>query len=115
MRHTKINGGFILIPRDTIMCNQYKGLKLPTKAVYTAILTEFIRDKGKNPNNRVKISHTQIEDRSGVGHGSAVRGVKELKEKGFMKVLVPGGLEGNPTVFQLNGRFTHSGNTESSW
>jgi len=115
MKHPKIKNGFILIPRDTIICNQYKELKDYSKAVYGAILTEFIRDKARNPDNRAKIAHSQIEYRSGCSHGSTVRGVKELKEKNFLRVLIAGGLEGNPTTFQLNGRFTHSGNTESSW
>ena len=56
-----------------------------------------------------------METFSGVGHGSVVRAVKELKEKNFMRVLEAGGLEGNPTTFQLNGRYTHSGNTEATW
>ncbi len=115
MRHPKIKHGYILIPRDTMLCNQYTCLKDYSKSVYGALLTDFIRDKNKNPENRVKMSHNQIESRSGCSHGSTIRGVKELKLFGFLRVLVAGGLEGNPTTFQLNGRYTHSGKAESSW
>lgn len=115
MKHPKIPGGFILIPVDTMECNQYRELGAHSKAVYGAIMTKFIRDKNKNPDNRVKIAHSQIEYISGSGHSSVVRAVKELKQAGFLRVLISGGLEGNPTTFQMNGRFTHSGNLESSW
>jgi len=115
----KIDGGFILIPKQTIRCDQYKALKTHTRAVYGAILTEFIRPQQPkyiiNPLNKVKITHNQMEDISGVSHGSVVRAVKELKEKNFMRTLIPGGLEGNPTTFQLNKRFIQCGTIEAYW
>ena len=110
-----IDGGYILIHRNTIKCRQYQDLRAHTRAVYSAILTEFIRDKKLNPNNEVTITHNQMEAISAVGHSSVVRAVKELKDNDFMRVLIHGGLEGNPSTFQLNGRYTNSGNTEANW
>ena len=114
-RYPKIEGGYIIIPRNTIKCHQYKALRSHTRAVYAAVLTEFIRDKKINPMNEVTITHNQMEAISAVSHGSVVRGVKELKDKNFMRTLIPGGLEGNPSTFQLNGRFTESGLPEAYW
>jgi formylmethanofuran:tetrahydromethanopterin formyltransferase len=111
----KIKGGYVIIPKTTIKCNQYKALRAPTRAVYTAILTEFIRDNKINPDNEVKITHHQMETISGVSHGAVVRAVRELKNTGFVRVVVAGGLEGNPTTWQLNGRYTNSGVFEASW
>jgi len=114
-RHPKIEGGFILIPRNTIKCNQYKALRPHTKTVYGAILTEFIRDNKINPMNEVTITHNQMEAISAVSHSSVVRAVKELKINNFMRTLIPGGLEGNPSTFQLNKRFIGCGDIAAYW
>jgi len=111
----KIDGGFIVVPKRTLKDKTYINTKSYTKAVYSAILTEFIRDSKKNPLNKVTITHNQMESISGVPHSSVVRAVRELKEKKFMRTLEPGGLECNPSTFQLNGRYTLSGKTEASW
>lgn len=111
----RIDGGFIVIPKKTLKDPVYVGTKQYTKAVYSAILTEFIRDSKKNPMNKVTITHNQMEAISGVPHSSVVKAIRELKEKNFMKTLVPGGLECNPSTFQLNCRYTLSGNREASW
>ena len=114
-KQPKIKGGYIIIPKYTIKCNQYKTLRAQTKAVYTAILTEFVRLNKINPDNLVKIPHSQIENISGVGHGSVVRAVRELKDKGFIRTHIAGGLSGDPSTFQLNRRFTDSGNMDAYW
>ena len=113
---SKIEGGFVVIPKRTIKCEQYNKLKSFSKAVFTAILTEFIRDKSIIPDNFVKITHNQMENISGISHTSVVRAVKELKVKNFMKVYEPGGLEGRPTTFQLNDRYLDvRGSPEAYW
>jgi len=114
-KHPKIEGGYVLIPRNTIKCNQYQELTPHTRAVYSAILTEFIRDNKLNPGNEVTITHNQMEAISAISHSSVVRAVRELKDKEFMRVLIHGGLEGNPSTFQLNGRFTESGLLDAHW
>lgn len=114
-KHSKIDGGFIVIPKNTMRCTQYKKLSNATKLVYQAFLLEFIRDSKSNPFNRVKVPHSQLERDSGVGHGSVVRGVKALKAANFIKVLEQGGLELNPSTYQLNGRYTDSGAIEARW
>lgn len=111
----KIQGGFVIIPKETLKHKRYIATKQYTKAVYTAILTEFIRDSKKNPLNKVTITHDQIQKISGCPHSSVVKGVRELKDKGFMRTLTAGGLEKNPSTFQLNGRYTHSGSKEVIW
>ncbi len=114
-KKSRIDGGYIVIPKNTIKCNQYKSLSKKAKVLYTVILTEFVRDTRINPENKVKITHNQMEGISGVSHSSVVRGIRELKEKGFIRVLISGGLEGNPTTFQLNKRYTDSGDIISYW
>lgn len=115
MRKPKIKGGYVVIPDTTIKCNQYKSLRATTRAVYTAMLTEFIRNNTINPENLVKISHTQMQEISGLGHSTVVRSVRQLKDKGFIRVHEQGGLEGRPTTFQLNRRFLQTGTLEAYW
>ena len=114
-KHSKIEGGYIVLPKLTIKCNQYQRLSNTTKLVYQAFLVEFIRDSKVNPLNEVTITHNQLEAYSGVGHSSVVRSVRFLKAGGFIKVLEQGGLELNPSKYQLNGRYTDSGILEARW
>ena len=108
-KRSNIDGGYIIIPKATIKCVQYKTLKAYSKAVYGAILTEFIRDNKLNPYNLVKIPHTQIEDISAETHGSVVRGVRELKDSGFIRVHGSGSFGGRTATFQLNGKYILTG------
>ena len=114
-KHSKIDGGYIVIPKNTLRCNQYLELSNATKLVYQAFLLDFIRDSKSNPLNKHKVTHGQLEHDSRVSHGSVVRGVKVLKAKGFIRVLEQGGLELNPSTYQLNGRYTDSGVLEARW
>lgn len=114
-KQPKIEGGYIVVPKNTIKCKQYQALSNVTKLVYQAFLVEFIRDSRVNPQNKVKITHNQLELYSGVSHGSVVRSTKALKAAGFIKTLIPGGLEGNPSEYQLNSRYTNSGTIEAYW
>lgn len=114
-KHSKIDGGYIVIPKRTIRCKQYKALSNTTKLVYQAFLMEFIRDSKLNPLNKLKVPHSQLEIDSGVSHGSVIRGVKILKKKGFIRVLKQGGFKLNLSTYQLNGRYTDSGSVEARW
>jgi len=69
----KIQGEFVIIPKNTLKNPVYIDTKQYTKAVYGAILTEFIRDSKKNPLNKVAITHNQMESISGVPHSSVVK------------------------------------------
>jgi len=111
----KIHGGFIVIPKNTIKSDRYHSLRPHTRSVYAAILVKFTRHKKLNPKNEVTITHNQMETISGISHGSVVRAVRELKQKGFMTTLIPGGLEGDPTTFQLNDRYLDVGNSDAYW
>ena len=77
------------------------------KIVYIAVLTEFIRDKKLNPENKVKITQKQIEAMTGQSHQTVVSGIKALKKQDFFHVEQDeqGGLERNYTTYTLNGRF----------
>jgi len=94
-KRPKIEGGYIIIPKLTIKCQQYHQLTNVTKLVYQAFLVEFKRDTKLNPRNEVKVTHGQLEVYSSVSHSSVVRAVRQLKKKGFIKVLKQGGLELN--------------------
>ena len=108
-KNSKINGGFVLKPKNTIRCKQYKELKSSSKVVYEALLTEFIRDKKINPDNKVKMTQSQIEKLTGLSHATIWRGIKELKAKEFIHVQEDeqGGLERNYTTYRLNGRYLY--------
>lgn len=79
------------------------------------MLTEFIRDNKMNPDNILQIPHTQIESIAGISHGSVVNAIHDLKENNFIRVIEPGGLEGNCTKFQVNKRFVDSGVQTAYW
>ena len=104
-KRSKIDGGFIVIPKRTLRSKQWKDLKQCGKIVYVAMLTEFIRDKKLNPENKVKITQKQIENITGQCHQTVVNGVKELKEDGFLHIEQDeqGGLERNYTTYTLSG------------
>ncbi len=114
-KHPKVEGGYILIPKDTLRCKQYQDLSNATKLVYIAFYMEFIRDTKKNPFNKVQVTHNQLEVYSGVSHGAVVTGVKLLKANNFVRVLIQGGLELNQSTYQMNGRYTDTGVAEARW
>jgi len=106
---------FILIPDAAILCNEYKGLSLATRAAYIAMLTSFIRDKDKNPYNKLKMSHSKIQEIANIGHGFTVRTIKELKDKGFLKVSFQGGLYRRQSEYIMNGRYLECGDMSVRW
>lgn len=106
-RKNRINGGYVIVPKNTLKCKQWQELTAGARVVYLTILTEFIRDKKLNPENTVKITHRQIEERSGLGHATVVRSMKALKEAKFISVEQQGGLERNYSIYKLNGRFLY--------
>lgn len=111
----KIDGGFIVLPRNTIKDDKFRSLNAHSKSVLLAILTKFIRDGKANPDNLVEISHREIMYLSGETHSSTVRAVKELKEKDFMRVKTAGGLGTGRSIFQLNGNYVQSGQEGARW
>ena len=106
-KRNKIDGGYVIIPKNTLKCNQWKKLNISTKIAYVTILTEFIRDKKLNPEHLVKITHAQIEAKSGISHSSVIRSMRELKEDGFLEVVVQGGLERRNSVYKLSTRYLY--------
>lgn len=114
-KHPAIKGGYIIVPNTTIQCKQYKRLSVYAKVVFQTMLTKFIRDNRLNPDNLVQISHSEIEYVSGVTHGSVVRAMRELKDKGFMRTETPGGLLCGESRFQLNGRYLDTGSLNAMW
>ena len=106
-RKSKIKGGFVIIPKDTLRCNQWHDLEHCGKIVYLAILTEYIRDNKRNPGHKVKVTQKQIEAMTGQSHQTVVSGIKALKKNEFLHVeqSEQGGLERNYTTYTLNSRF----------
>ena len=107
MKHKKIDGGYVVLPKNTLRCNAWKDLDHCGKIVYWAILTEFIRNKKTNPDNKVKITQSQIRAITGQSRQTVVNGIKVLKRNDFLHVKQNdrGGLERNYTTYTLNGRF----------
>lgn len=105
----KINGGFIVIPNNTILCKQFQELDIYSRMVYITILTEFTRDKRLNPEHTIKITHRQIEEKTCISHSQVVRAMKTLKEKEFIYVQQQGGLYGkhNYSMYKLNARYLY--------
>ena len=108
-RKSKIQGGYVIIPKNTLRCNKWKELTSSAKATYIAMLTEFIRDKKINPEHKVKITQNQIRDITGMSRATIWRGIKQLKEKKFLHVEMDeqGGLERNYTTYTLDGRYLY--------
>lgn len=107
MKHPKIEGGYVVLPKNTLRCNKWRELEHCGKIVYWAMLTEFTRDKKINPDNKVKITQSQIRAMTGQSRQTVVDGIKALKRNGFLHVKPneQGGLERNYTTYTLNGRF----------
>ena len=104
---SKIDGGFVVLPKRTLKCNEWRELTHGGKVVYLAILTEFVRDKRLNPELKVDITQKQIRQRTGQSRQTVVDGIKSLKKQGFIDVdpLEQGGLEQNYTTYTLTGKF----------
>jgi len=69
------------------------------------MLTELIRDKKQNPENKVKITQNQIIDLTGISEAEVKRCIKRLKENHFIEIKEQGGLGRRYSVYTLNGRF----------
>lgn len=106
-KKSKIDGGFVVLPKNTLICKQWRDLRPTTKVVFVTLLTEFIRDRKMNPEHKVKMSQGQIEKASGLSHPTVVRGLKELKTTGFISVAQQGGLEWNYSIYYINGRYLY--------
>jgi predicted transcriptional regulator len=105
LANNSIDGGFIVIPKRTLKCEEYKTLKASTKVVFQSMLTEFIRDKKKNPKNKVRMSINQIAEISGIGRTTVWRSLATLEAAGFLKTSKQGGLENNTSEYEMDGRF----------
>ena len=114
-QHYPISNGFFVLPDDTIRSNQWKSLTPTARCIYIAIMTEYVRDKEGNPNNELTISHDTVEELSGFSHATVVRGMKELKEKNFIKVKQRGSFRRHISTYIVNGRYTQSGSQEARW
>jgi len=114
-KNYSINGGFVVLPDDTIRSNQWKSLTASTRCVYIAMLTEFIRDKNTNPMNELTIDHDDIEEISGIAHSTVVRAMRELKDKNFLKIKQKGSFRRHKSTYTINGRYTHSGCEDVRW
>ena len=89
------NGGVVIIPKNTLRCDIYKGLKPASKLVFIAMMTEWWRSRDDNPNHEVKIAQAHIGDLTGLSITTIWRSVKELKAQKFVEVKPEhqGGLE----------------------
>lgn len=107
MKKSKIDGGFVIIPKRTLRSTQWRDLKQCGKTVFVAMLTEFKRDKKTNPDNEVQITQTQIRAITGLSKQPVTDGIKALKSGGFIEVDPEdqGGLERNYTTYKLKSRF----------
>lgn len=112
---TAIEGGYIIIPKQTLRSPDWKGLKLTSRIVFISLLMEFIRSNKNNPKNLVEMSHKQIEDMANISHGSVARGIKELKRAGFLRIHQAGRFGGHPHVYQLNGKYLSIGSPDVYW
>ncbi len=108
-RKSKIEGGYILVPKNTLRCSKWRELNASAKIVYLALLVEFIRDRKINPEHKVKMTQNQISDITGLSRATIWRGIKQLKTDGFLHVEQneQGGLERNYTTYTLNGRYLY--------
>jgi len=104
-RKNSIDGGFIVVPKRTLCCDEYRALKPTSKVVFHTLLTGFIRDKKKNPNNKVRMSIKQITEISGIGRTTVWRSIAALEAADFLKTSKQGGLENNASEYEMNGRF----------
>lgn len=105
-RRSHINGGFIVQPKRTLKSKQWKELKLSSREVYRALLTEFVRDKKLNPDNKVKMTQLQIEELTGISHKTVVTAIRELKEAELLFIDKQGCL-GKQSEYKLNGRYLY--------
>lgn len=102
---SKIDGGFIILPKRTIKCKQWKNLTVYDRAAFIAMLTEFIRDKTINPDLKVNITQGQISEIAGISIAEVKRCIQRLKAHGFIEIVTQGGLARRYSTYKLSGRF----------
>lgn len=100
-----IDGGFIVVPKNTLRSSEYKALKPTAKVVFQTMLIGFIRDKKKNPKNKVRMSINEISELSGISRTTVWRSVSALEDAGFLTTSNQGGLENNSSEYELEGRY----------
>ncbi len=98
----KIQGGFIVVPKNTLNDKEYIALTDSAKLVYQAMLTKFKRGKD-NPEWKVKITQKQIKELTGKSRSTIYRAIDLLKTATFVEVPPEdqGGLEREPTIYTL--------------
>ncbi len=93
-----INGDFVAIPLKTLKSRNWRDLKGYSQSVYTTMATRYRRKGGSG---RVKWSHQDLVKESGKPSSTVKRGVKQLKEKGFISVWMPGGRWHSETEYEM--------------
>ena len=93
-----INGEFVAIPEKTRRSRSWRSSKAYSRVVYITMALNYRR---KNGNGRVKWSHEDLVAESGIPSTTLKRGIKELKQKGFISIWMPGGRWHKETEYEM--------------
>jgi len=95
-----INGEFVAIPLKTLKSKKWRDLKGYSRAIFMTMATKY-RRTGPDADGMVDWSQVDLIAESGVPSSTLKRGMKELKQKGFVVVWIPGGRWHSETTYDL--------------
>lgn len=99
----KINGDYIMFPKQSLNSEIFKNLKPSTFKIYFCLLTHWLRN-GKHGNN-VIISIESIEKYTKISRATIWRSLKELKKAEIIDYV---SIYNKTTSYLLNKKYTHN-------
>lgn len=83
-----LDGTFVGVPVATICSEEWRLLKSYSRVVYITMLLKYWRDFG---DKTVKWKQVEIAEESGLSLRTVQRGLRQLKDAGFIDIEKPGG------------------------
>lgn len=99
----KINGEYIMFPKDSLNSDTFQNLKPTTFKVYFCLLTHWVRN-GKNGNS-VKLAINYICKYTNISRATVWRSLKELKDADIIDYIA---IYNVTTEYFLNKKYTHN-------
>ena len=90
---------FALVEKEILYSQSWSNLTDSAKVIYLHLKGEFNGSNG----DKLKLPYSQM--RKIMSNATYWRGIKSLDEVGFIDIVTHGGLEKNPNVYRISGRW----------